>query len=433
MTRRRTLLPTLCLTSVFLASSAFASGYRIPEQSLNSTALSSAYVANAYGIDAAYFNPANMSWLPEGTLLEGGATYIHLPSISYEDNRSFTLNGDSEEENFLIPNFYMVSPDYNNFRFGFAVVFPAGLSKRWKDSFPRTFAEEFSMTVIEANPTVSYKFSDKFSAAAGARLIYSEAKVRSQGAILTIPAGGLGGNNPPANEYTYISRELDGDTTEFGYNLALTFKPIDTLAFAATYRSEIDMDMDGEGALYASQSFYGGLIPPGMYRGGGAVSVPLPAVLSLAAAYTFDKATVELEYDRTFWSAYETLDINYSAPLLHPTLKAAFDDPVAKDWDDVDAIRLGLTYLWDEQLTLMAGAGIDGNPIPDATLSFDLPDSDAWFVSFGMRYNLNEQWSFGGAYLYAQKEDRTVVNSTLNGEFSGASSHLLALSASYIF
>jgi long-chain fatty acid transport protein len=38
---------------------AFASGYRIPEQSLNSTALSSAYVANANGADAAV---ADLEW-----------------------------------------------------------------------------------------------------------------------------------------------------------------------------------------------------------------------------------------------------------------------------------------------------------------------------------------------------------------------------------
>ena len=117
----------------------------------------------------------------------------------------------------------------------------------------------------------------------------------------------------------------------------------------------------------------------------------------------------------------------------HPVLAAAFDDPARKDWDDVDAFRLGLTYHWDDNLTLMAGGGIDGNPIPEATLSFDLPDSDAWFFSLGARYNLDEKWSFGGAYLYADKEDRTVVNSSLNGEFSGASSHLFAISASYVF
>ncbi|MDW7771725.1 MAG: OmpP1/FadL family transporter [Desulfobulbaceae bacterium] len=426
-------VPIAIIGVMFLASSAFASGYRIPEQSLNSTALGSAYIANALHADAAYFNPANMSWMPDATAIEGGLTYIRLPSITYIDNRTPLFNGESDDENFIVPNLHVVSPDYNNFRFGFAVVFPAGLAKRWQDPFPRTFAEEFSMTVFEANPTVSYRFGSKFSAAAGVRLLYSDATVKSLGMVTAIPAGGLGGGMPPDDELLFISRDLEGDATEFGYNLALSFRPDEKISLAATYRSKVDLDMEGDGNLRASESFPNHLMPETIYRGGGSVSIPVPAVLALAASYTFSKATVEFVYDRTFWSDYEEIDINYDRNLRHPVLIAAFDDPVLKDWDDVDAFRLGISYYWSEALTLMAGVGIDGNPVPEATLSFDLPDSDAWFGSVGFRYSCTSNWSFGAAYLYADKDDRTVVNDTINGEFSDISSHLFAVSAAYTF
>ncbi|MCF6237987.1 MAG: outer membrane protein transport protein [Candidatus Marinimicrobia bacterium] len=429
---RRKIIYFAVAAAAACASTVQASGYRIPEQSLNSTALSSAYVANAFDADAAYYNPANMSWMYNGTSIEGGLTFINLPSVSYRDNRTPTYNGDSEKENFLIPNFYFVSKDYNNFRFGMAVVFPAGLAKQWEDPFPKTFAEEFSMTVAEANPSVSYKFNDMFSAAVGARMLYGEATVKSQGTVIAVPAGGLGGGVPPTDEYTYISRELEGDTIEAGYNLALTIRPTDKLNLAATYRSKVDMDMEGDGTLSASGSFPNGIIPGAGYQGSGDVSVPVPAVLALAVSYSFEKATVEFEYDRTYWSAYEQIDINYSRDLYHPVLTTAFDNPVPKNWDDVDAFRLGLTYSWNDNLKLMGGAGIDGNPIPVSTLSFDLPDSDAWFLSFGFRYKM-EDISFGAAYLYAQKDDRTVVNSALNGEFTDGSSHLLSASVAYQF
>lgn len=428
---------TIYLTAgtVILAvtEAAFSSGYRIPEQSINATALGSAYVANANYADAAYYNPANMSWLSAGLSIEGGLSYINLPSIKYDDFRSSAFSGTSETENFLLPNLHIVSPDYNNFRVGFALVIPAGLSKRWEDVFPRTFAENFSMTVVEANPTVSYKMNDMFSLALGARAVYSEATVRSAGSIVAVPAGGLGGGIPAAPEYTYISRDMDGDTTEYGYNLALSVKPTDNLSLAATYRSEIDLDMDGSGTLYTSSSYSNGIFPAGFYQGAGSVSTPLPAVLALAASYSIDKSTLEFVYERTFWSANDTQDFSYPTSLGHPILTAAFDNPVAKDWDDVDAFRLGYTYLWDKRTTLMAGFGFDGNPVPDETLSFDLPDADAWFASVGVRYNWRQQWSVGAAYLHAWKEDRTVLNSSLNGEFSGAASHCLSLSASYQF
>jgi len=431
--RQRTICLTAGMAILVVKEAAFASGYRIPEQSVNATALGSAYVANANYADAAYYNPANMSWLSPGLKMEGGVSYINLPSISYEDFRSSSLSGTSEEENFLLPNLHIVSPAYNNFRVGFALVIPAGLSKRWEDVFPGTFANKFAMTVVEANPTVAYKVNDMFSLALGARAVYSDANVRSAGNIEAVPAGGLGGGLPATPEYTYISRDMDGDTTEYGYNLAMSVKPTDKLALAATYRSEIDLDMEGSGTLYTSSSYFNGLFPSGFYQGTGSISTPLPAVLALAVSYSFEKSTLEFVYDRTFWSANDTQDFSYPVSLGHPVLTAAFDDPIVKDWDDVDAFRLGYTYLWDQRLTLMGGFGFDGNPVPDETLSFDLPDSDAWFASFGIRYNLREQWSIGAAYLHAWKEDRTVRNSTLNGEFSGAASHCLSLSASYKF
>jgi long-chain fatty acid transport protein len=431
--RQRTICLTAGMAILVVKEAAFASGYRIPEQSVNATALGSAYVANANYADAAYYNPANMSWLSPGLKMEGGVSYINLPSISYEDFRSSSLSGTSEEENFLLPNLHIVSPAYNNFRVGFALVIPAGLSKRWEDVFPGTFANKFAMTVVEANPTVAYKVNDMFSLALGARAVYSDANVRSAGNIEAVPAGGLGGGLPATPEYTYISRDMDGDTTEYGYNLAMSVKPTDKLALAATYRSEIDLDMEGSGTLYTSSSYFNGLFPTGFYQGTGSISTPLPAVLALAVSYSFEKSTLEFVYDRTFWSANDTQDFSYPVSLGHPVLTAAFDDPIVKDWDDVDAFRLGYTYLWDQRLTLMGGFGFDGNPVPDETLSFDLPDSDAWFASFGIRYNLREQWSIGAAYLHAWKEDRTVRNSTLNGEFSGAASHCLSLSASYKF
>ena len=64
---------TLTLTGlVLLAASgtALASGYRIPEQSVNSTARAGGYVAHTPGADASYFNPANMAWLDPKAQIE---------------------------------------------------------------------------------------------------------------------------------------------------------------------------------------------------------------------------------------------------------------------------------------------------------------------------------------------------------------------------
>jgi long-chain fatty acid transport protein len=398
-----------------VAGTAYGAAYRIPEQSVNSTARAGAYVAYTPGADAAFFNPANMSWLEDRAYFEADLTYIGLSGISYKDNRTPLYNGDSQTESFLVPTFFLVSPDYNGFRVGLSLDAPAGLAKRWDDPYPRTFAEEFSLTVAELNPTVSYKTCDMFSVAAGIRGIYADATVTSAG-MISRDFGGV-----------TASRDMEGDTLEWGFNLAATLRPMDNMNLAVTYRSNVDLELDGDATLATSASFAGSPF----YQGDGKVTVPLPAVLAIAGSYTFfDQLTVELEYDRTFWSEYETLDFIYPTSLGNPFLTSAFDLPKAKDWEDSDAWRISVSYDINA-FTLMAGFGIDENPIPDATLSFDLPDSDAKLYSLGLRYRVNEDFDLGIAYLFDDKDSRSVVNESVNGIFDEGRAHLVTVGLSY--
>ncbi|MFW9619612.1 MAG: transporter, partial [Sulfurospirillum sp.] len=92
------------------AATLLASGYRIPEQSLNSVALSAAYVAGANGADASYYNPANMSFMENGAFTEVAMTYINLPKVDFSGTAPVAYSADSKEEQFLMPNLHYVSP-----------------------------------------------------------------------------------------------------------------------------------------------------------------------------------------------------------------------------------------------------------------------------------------------------------------------------------
>ena len=80
------------------AATLLASGYRIPEQSLNSVALSAAYVAGANGADASYYNPANMSFMENGAFTEVAMTYINLPKVDFSGTAPVAYSADSKEE-----------------------------------------------------------------------------------------------------------------------------------------------------------------------------------------------------------------------------------------------------------------------------------------------------------------------------------------------
>jgi len=403
-------IAVVALTGILAAGPAFASGYRIPEQSVNSTALSGAYVANTPGADASYYNPANMSWLENKWQTDASLTWINLASIEYTDSNpaNASRNSGSRTEDFAMPNLHVVSPEYNNFRFGLSVVYPYGLSKRWDNSFQRASAEEFTLKTYELNPTVSYKINDKLSIGGGLRAIYAEGVVKST---------------------TTVSRDLKGDTTEYGYNLAVTYKPVENLSLAATYRSKIDLNIEGDARL----SFLG----TQLYNGYAEVSVPAPAVLALAAAYTCNNGntTAEFTYDKTFWNAYDKLDFNYAQDFSTHFAFAVFDNPKAKNWVNADAYRIGVTHKLNTQWTVMAGFAIDNTPVPDQTLGFELPDSNAKIYSCGLRYQPTDNLTIGAAYLFDDKESRTVPTNTngVNGTFDNSAAHLVTAGLQYRF
>ncbi len=394
-------------TILLMASgTAYGSGWRIPEQSVNATARSAGYVAYTPGPDAAYYNPANMSWLEDSWLVAGNLTGIYLTAIDYTDNRSPLYDGSSQKERFLLPTIFAVSPFYGNWRFGFSLVAPGGLSKRWQDPYPKTYSENFSLKIFEANPTVSYKFCDQFSVGFGLRGVYLDGKVSSRGMLA---------------DGTTISRDMEGDTLEGGINLAVTARPLDNLNLALTYRSNVNFDVEGNADLATS-------LGQGVYSGEAGVTIPLPAVLAISAAYTFfDQLTVELAYDRTYWSEYESLDFNYSTPLSNPVLYAAFDLPLAKQWSDTNAFRISAEYALKNGLTLMAGFAIDENPAPSENVGFELPDSDALLYSVGVKYLITEHMELGMSYLFDEKESRNISNGALEGTLDNAAAHLLTI------
>ncbi len=417
----------IIIGSVACASLLCASGYKIPEQSLASTAKSAANVANLTGADASYYNPAAMSTLESRSQLETSLTWIHLPSVDFDGTYG---SYSSKKENFAMPDFHYVSPKVGDYTFGLSVVSPAGLSKRWDDAVPQTTTEEFTLRVIEVNPTVSYAVNDAFSIGGGLRVIYSDGIVKSDG-IIPVDMGPFG------VQTTNISRDLTGDTIEFGYNLAMHYHPNNDWQVGLTYRSKVDLDIEGDAEL-ASTATLAPFAPflDATYDGGASVSVPLPATLSLAVAYDItDSTNIEFVFDRTFWSSYKKLDFDYSGTLTSAVLISAFDDPKDKDWKDVNAYRLGITHQYSPELTLMGGIAYDKTPVPNSTIGYELPDSNAWMISGGFQYQVNENLSLGAAYLYDRKKSRDVSGLTLgeSGEFTDGGAHLLTLSLGYKF
>ena len=400
----------LIILSILSSSILSAAAYKVPESSLNGVALGAANVAHNKSADAAYYNPANMVFMKHDGAMEVDMMYIGLSEVDYKGDytsshggRSGPYNISSQKEDFYIPTFHYVSPEIDGARFGFCMVVPAGLSKRWDDQPAKASAQEFTLETLELNPTVALPIGSKMGIAIGIRAIYSSGVVKAQ------PAAGV------------VTQDMEGDSIDFGYNLAFSYKPTKELELALTYRSKVEITTEGDADLEH----------PGLQNKNYSVSIdiPVPALFNAAIAYTFaSDTTVEFVYERNYWHANSETDFNYS----DSKAEAIFGKPQAKNYKDTNTFRLGITQELKD-LTLMSGLVIDESPIPESTLGYELPDSDSVSVSLGARYQFSPKLNAGIGALYSMREDRVVHNDKLDGEFTNSTALLVSIGLEYKF
>lgn len=391
-----------------ISSVLMAGGYKVPEVSLNGIALSSANVAHSSGADASYYNPANMVFMKDEHVTENDLTYIGLDRTDY---KASGVDISSERENFFLPALHYVSGDISGVRLGLSIFTPAGLTKRWTQDPAVKSAQEFTLQTVEINPTIAVPVGDKLAVAFGVRAIHS------YGIVKAIPLAGL------------AYQDMKGDSIDFGYNLALSYKPTSDLEFGLTYRSKVDLTVKGNANLNYNAALPGPTVAERNYDV--SVEVVVPALLNIAVAYTFPtNTTVEFVYERNFWSEYKDLNFQYS----DAAAEAVFGGVKDKNWKDTNAFRLGVTQKMDEY-TFMGGVVIDETPVPTKTLGYELADSDAIAVSLGARYQLNEKINLGLSALYSMREDRTVTNNDngIDGEFTGSNPLLISVGFEYKF
>ncbi|MDY5822149.1 MAG: outer membrane protein transport protein [Helicobacter sp.] len=217
-----------------------ANGFKIQEQSLNATALSSAYVAGARGADASYYNPANMGfkndWGENKHEFEFAFSLINIPgfkfqvpttnqglsSITYMDydisilegikniplvgppvydaimNKipkkvelqhttadSAMVDGSTGDTNFMLPKFFYKSKNYNGFTFGASFIAPSGLAMKW-NGLGGEFLQDVFIFLIEFAPSISYTYRDRISVGFAPRLLYGMGKFNN---IVYVPLG----------------------------------------------------------------------------------------------------------------------------------------------------------------------------------------------------------------------------------------------------
>ncbi len=405
-------LLTLSAVSLLMSvSTVFAAGFALPEQSASAMGMSSAFTGQADDASAVWYNPAALTQL-DGTRVAGGFVAIY-PTFTHENVGGTT---DVGERGFHYPLFLYATHKLNdNISLGFGINNPFGLSTSWSNtgSATKQVATFSSIKTTEFNPNIAYKLNDKLSVAVGIAYVKLDATLRNE-------------------LFTGQELTLTGDGTGWGGNAAVFYKATDKLNLGLSYRSEIQIKVDGS-AIYTV-----GGIPGGGTPNSATTEVTLPDLLQLGASYkATDKLTLNADFGYTWWSTYDRLVLKSNTFLFTGSNTITQE----KQWKDVWNIRIGGQYKLSDEWKLRAGYQYDKTPVPDAHFETRVPDSDRQGVSVGAGYAVGNL-TVDAAYLYVHFNTRHIADSTaddgtttpnaLNGTYK-SDAHVASLMVGYKF
>lgn len=431
---RRTVITGLLLW--LIATNACASGFGVFTQGAKGLGQANAVVAHPTGASSLYFNPALLTAV-SGRQFEVGSTAIYTNRAFSSSASGLNYEGDHD---WKTPSTLYYTEEHGRLAAGIGLYFPFGLATTWPADYEgryiTTSADLFSLNI---NPVVAYRVSDRLSLAVGIDMLYLSAELKNN--VNQVFAGfavppALGG---PINDPTLpdVRQRFDGEGWGHGVNLGLTYRINEQLNFGATYRSAIDVEVDGSASFSQVDPRLALLFPSTAGRAD--IQLPAQATAGLALAIT-PGLTVELGARWEGWSAFDELRINLDMPVLGQS-----SNVTPRNWDDAWAVNVGGEYQLTPAVALLAGYLYGQNPVPDRTFDPSIPDSDAQLLTVGTNVTLN-QWSLALAYGYEFHQNRMKNNalgdpldpgglnpaSFANGQYS-ADLHLVALSASYAF
>jgi long-chain fatty acid transport protein len=428
-------LSPLLLILLFAASRADASGFGVFTQGASGLGQANAVVAHPTGPSSLYFNPALLTLVP-GTQVEAGTTAVFFDR---EFESSQTGRTEESEEGVQFPStFYLTHQVNDQVAAGIGVFFPFGLTTEWDENWDgRYIATKSDLFTTNINPVVAWRPIPQLSVAAGLDVLYLDAelerKVNSTAIGFVVnPPGGLG----PLSD---VNQKFTGDGWGVGYNLGLVLRVSEYVDFGATYRSHIDVNVDGDAKFNVPVD--AAVIGPLFSKTGGDADIRLPAQATFGLAWAAtEKLTLEAGARWEDWSSFDELKIKLDQPILQQS-----ENITPRDWNDTWAFNLGGQYRLNDVVTLLAGYLYADNPVPGSTFDPSIPDSDAHLFTLGTDLTFG-QFSVSLAYGYEHHEDRTKNNSigdpldpagqnplsSANGEYK-TDIHLVATSVAYRF
>jgi long-chain fatty acid transport protein len=364
-----------------LATSAFGSGFLIPEQGAKASAMAGAFAATADDPSAIFYNPAGIAQ-QRRIAAYAGTTLINFTNEFTGDINSPVTAGEEAKYNrhtFNIPNMYAVVPFGNNFTIGVGVFAAFGLRTDWADPFAgRYISKDADLKTTSVNPVIAWQ-TDDGRLAIGGGVEYRRARVILNANRLAL--------NPFNGRITDVANtRLASDYgDDIGFNAGILWKPSDRFRIGASYRSDMDIDLEGNAEITPIptgnaqfDAVVRAQLPPNQPIN---TTIPFPSIASVGVAFSPNE-NWDMEFDiiRTGWDRFKALSVNFET-----TPAASFVRP--QNWENSNSYRFGVNHNATENWDVRLGAVYDENPQPVEAVSPLLPDSDRIGASIGTGFH----------------------------------------------
>ncbi|HWW61040.1 MAG TPA: outer membrane protein transport protein, partial [Thermoanaerobaculia bacterium] len=225
-----------------MSGAALGSGFSIFEQGAKATGMAGAFAATADDPSAIFYNVAGIAQQRDMTVI-GGATFINFNNeFSGDPNDPFTAgtSGKYAHHTFIPPNVYALLPIGENLTFGVGVFSAYGLRTDWDDPWVGRFSSrDANLKTVSVEPAIAWQ-SSSGKIAIGAGIEYRRAHV-----ILNRNNGTINPFNGRIVDVANVFLNSDWDS-DIGYNVGILLKPTPTLRFGAAYRTDMDIDFEGD-------------------------------------------------------------------------------------------------------------------------------------------------------------------------------------------
>jgi long-chain fatty acid transport protein len=174
------------------------------------------------------------------------------------------------------------------------------------------------------------------------------------------------------------------------------FTPDDHFSLGFNYRSLIDIDSEDGTATFTN--FPNSTLVPSNGTQGFTATLPLPAEATVGMSYKINKWLFAFDYNRAFWSEYQSLDIQFAngTSSVNP-----------RNYKDASTYRLGAQYEATDALTVRAGYYFDESPVQSGYFAPETPRNDSNGYTFGLSYNINDRFAIDASFVYLRFSEIT--------------------------